>query len=274
MQAGCYAGGRAPAGSWCPQTRREGPTSLGTGAASKQGRANTAGRTPDRCPRWFDSQSTAMALIDRKASSLNTLKRLDPDIDEVGAPSRRRSCSCACAPGPPHHPRTLRAVTCHRGARMSVLHAAGQREVGELGVRRGCMAVNPAAAACRHLPPPRSSRQSGRLQAAPPPVLQERKNVEGPLFLVKRRTQPRFQLIVLNKMSAAGAGNPGPPPQAHNLHWSPDALAYACAAAGGSSADPGLCLPPPSARRALCGDPDRRHGDRDQCPLHHVHAWR
>lgn len=29
---------------------------------------------------------------------------------------------------------------------------------------------------------------------------QERKNVEGPLFLVKRRSQPRFQLIVLNKL--------------------------------------------------------------------------
>lgn len=30
---------------------------------------------------------------------------------------------------------------------------------------------------------------------------QERKNIEGSLFLLKRRTSPRFQLAVLNKLS-------------------------------------------------------------------------
>jgi hypothetical protein len=42
-------------------------------------------------------------------------------------------------------------------------------------------------------------------------ILQQRKNIEGSLFLIKRRTQPRFQMLVLNKLStgamvsAAGA---------------------------------------------------------------------
>jgi hypothetical protein len=31
--------------------------------------------------------------------------------------------------------------------------------------------------------------------------LQQRKNIEGSLFLIKRRTQPRFQMLVLNKLS-------------------------------------------------------------------------
>jgi hypothetical protein len=30
---------------------------------------------------------------------------------------------------------------------------------------------------------------------------QQRKNIEGSLFLIKRRTQPRFQMLVLNKLS-------------------------------------------------------------------------
>eukprot|EP00878_Enallax_costatus_P014277 GHUV01014934.1.p1 GENE.GHUV01014934.1~~GHUV01014934.1.p1 ORF type:complete len:123 (+),score=13.23 GHUV01014934.1:130-498(+) len=29
----------------------------------------------------------------------------------------------------------------------------------------------------------------------------QRKNIEGSLFLIKRRTQPRFQMLVLNKLS-------------------------------------------------------------------------
>lgn len=33
---------------------------------------------------------------------------------------------------------------------------------------------------------------------------QSRKDVEGSLFLVKRRSQPRFQFIILNKKSAGG----------------------------------------------------------------------
>ena len=38
---------------------------------------------------------------------------------------------------------------------------------------------------------------------APPPTCcpQERKNVEGSLFLLKRRKEPRFQMMVLNKLS-------------------------------------------------------------------------
>lgn len=32
-------------------------------------------------------------------------------------------------------------------------------------------------------------------------LLQQRKNIEGSLFLIKRRTQPRFQMLVLNKLS-------------------------------------------------------------------------
>jgi hypothetical protein len=31
--------------------------------------------------------------------------------------------------------------------------------------------------------------------------LQQRKNIEGSLFLIKRRAQPRFQMLVLNKLS-------------------------------------------------------------------------
>jgi hypothetical protein len=36
-------------------------------------------------------------------------------------------------------------------------------------------------------------------------ALQSRKDVEGSLFLVKRRCQPRFQLMILNKKSAGEA---------------------------------------------------------------------
>jgi hypothetical protein len=31
--------------------------------------------------------------------------------------------------------------------------------------------------------------------------LQQRKNIEGSLFLIRRRSQPRFQMLVLNKLS-------------------------------------------------------------------------
>lgn len=34
--------------------------------------------------------------------------------------------------------------------------------------------------------------------------LQQRKNIEGSLFLIKRRTSPRFQMLVLNKLSTGG----------------------------------------------------------------------
>ena len=37
-----------------------------------------------------------------------------------------------------------------------------------------------------------------------PTATQARKDVEGSLFLVKRRSQPRFQFIILNKKSAGG----------------------------------------------------------------------
>lgn len=35
-------------------------------------------------------------------------------------------------------------------------------------------------------------------------LIQARKDVEGSLFLVKRRAQPRFQFVILNKKSAGG----------------------------------------------------------------------
>jgi hypothetical protein len=34
---------------------------------------------------------------------------------------------------------------------------------------------------------------------------QQRKNIEGSLFLIKRRSQPRFQMLVLNKLSTGEA---------------------------------------------------------------------
>ena len=34
-----------------------------------------------------------------------------------------------------------------------------------------------------------------------PAILQSRKNVEGSLFVVKRRTVPRFEFVVLNRLS-------------------------------------------------------------------------
>lgn len=36
------------------------------------------------------------------------------------------------------------------------------------------------------------------------PRLQQRKNIEGSLFLTKRRSSPRFKMIVLNKLSTGG----------------------------------------------------------------------
>lgn len=51
------------------------------------------------------------------------------------------------------------------------------------------------------------ARQSASLACRAVPMakslgLQSRKDVEGSLFLVKRRSQPRFQYIILNKKSA------------------------------------------------------------------------
>lgn len=51
---------------------------------------------------------------------------------------------------------------------------------------------------------------SASLQRAPSGIesamrSQSRKDVEGSLFLVRRLSQPRFQLVILNKKSAGNA---------------------------------------------------------------------
>lgn len=54
------------------------------------------------------------------------------------------------------------------------------------------------AGRCGHARPPAAP--------LPPPRPQVRKNVEGSLFLTKRRADPRFQLLVLNKIMTGKSG--------------------------------------------------------------------
>lgn len=56
------------------------------------------------------------------------------------------------------------------------------------------------------------ARRTHGLGHARTPRTQERKNIEGTLFLVKRRTLPRFQIIVLNKLATGGGRWEGRPP--------------------------------------------------------------
>ena len=72
------------------------------------------------------------------------------------------------------------------------MHVSTQQWVGRQGML-------PRGWLCRHMVAWRSSSICHRL--APAFGIQTRKNVEGSLFLLKRRKAPRFQMMVLNKLA-------------------------------------------------------------------------
>ncbi len=64
-----------------------------------------------------------------------------------------------------------------------------------------CCAYIPPWHACMHACMHAMHQRAAQPISLLPTILQHRKNIEGTLFLIKRRTQPRFQMIVLNKLS-------------------------------------------------------------------------
>ena len=127
--------------------------------------------------------ATPLVLDQKAANQLNlqVLKRIDPATEDV------RPTGLAC----------LRKNFCELRKVLStlskqVLATAGHVALYDFNQDSSCWVKNVLLFVVRN------SQWKLALRTRP---LQERKDVEGSLFLLKRRTNPRFQFIILNKKS-------------------------------------------------------------------------
>ncbi len=156
-------------------------------------------------------------VIDQRAAeqmNLNVLRRIDPQVEEVTAAAVVTAAYIVFSRGPYVKPLTGFGYLCP--VLLQLLATAGHVALYDFDIptKRWVWSPEMHAHAFRHFCHSSAIyRACAQLisstctdKRARSSVMQSRKDVEGSLFLVKRRSQPRFQFVILNKKSAGGSG--------------------------------------------------------------------